>query len=300
MKIVDKLQEVKTSIKTKFVQINPEDAMNLIESSVNNGFINRRRSETHVRFLAKQMAKGGWKINGETIILDKKGRVINGQHRLMACVKAGKPFQTLLVYDVPTDTFVTMDTGVKRTAAQTMQIAGFDSSRDVSSLANAIMNMIDSNGLSMQSNTNVKRSNAEYLDFVNSDEENIANAVDFATTAYKTLGKGLSVRILGTLYYYLVTVCGQDKDAVSSFLSDLTSADSSRNTSLNAYRRNFIETTARYRDDVYLYVIQSVWNAIYDGTPMPSRGFNVANVSRAMSAKEGEHQKKITMPGFHV
>ena len=40
--------------------------------------INKRRVDQY----ATDMAKGLWKANGEPIIIDERGRLIDGQHRL--------------------------------------------------------------------------------------------------------------------------------------------------------------------------------------------------------------------------
>tara|TARA_R110002020_G_scaffold295671_1_gene511240 strand:+ start:1110 stop:1817 length:708 start_codon:yes stop_codon:yes gene_type:complete len=66
------------------------------------------------------MSAGKWKMNGEPIILNGDGSLLNGQHRLLACVKSGKPFPSLIVKGIDVSAFDTMDSGKARTLADAM------------------------------------------------------------------------------------------------------------------------------------------------------------------------------------
>jgi hypothetical protein len=61
--------------------------------------IKQRRIDT----LALAITKGEWRMNGATIVFNEKGELIDGQHRLHAIVKAGKPVYSLVVRGVPPD-----------------------------------------------------------------------------------------------------------------------------------------------------------------------------------------------------
>jgi hypothetical protein len=49
----------------------------------------RKASPTHVANISEDIVLGRWKENGDTIKFDKEGRLIDGQHRLLAIVKSG-------------------------------------------------------------------------------------------------------------------------------------------------------------------------------------------------------------------
>ena len=85
-----------------------------------NNSCNRSVSEKTVSKYAQQMAAGKWKMNGEPIILNGDGSLLNGQHRLLACVKSGKPFPSLIVQGIDVSAFDTMDSGKARTLADAM------------------------------------------------------------------------------------------------------------------------------------------------------------------------------------
>lgn len=94
------------------VTITPEEAISICEEY--NGF-NRPVDWNIVHYYASQMKEGLWQINGEAIILSDQGELLDGQHRLYACVEAGVPFRTILVKGISKEAFKTINTGKKRT-----------------------------------------------------------------------------------------------------------------------------------------------------------------------------------------
>jgi hypothetical protein len=77
--------------------ITPERAKQLWEMRAQN----RPVRQPAVARLASDMArKGGWEVNGETIKIGPDGRLIDGQHRIAACILAGFAFVTFVAYDV--------------------------------------------------------------------------------------------------------------------------------------------------------------------------------------------------------
>lgn len=58
---------------------------------------------------AQAMENGAWILNGQPIIFDEEGRVIDGIQRLNACIKAQKSFKTIVARGVRADTLHTID-----------------------------------------------------------------------------------------------------------------------------------------------------------------------------------------------
>lgn len=85
---------------------------------------NRRIRPDVVRQLAADMAAGAYRMNGETIILDTAGNVLDGHHRLHACVRAGVSFETLVVTGVDPKAMPTIDSGHSRNRADLLTFAG--------------------------------------------------------------------------------------------------------------------------------------------------------------------------------
>jgi hypothetical protein len=55
--------------------------------------------------------------SGETVILSDKWKLLNGQHRLNACILSKKPFPALIVQGLPERVYRKLDSGEKRRAA---------------------------------------------------------------------------------------------------------------------------------------------------------------------------------------
>jgi hypothetical protein len=108
---------------TMFMQITPAMAAVMMEHNADSEWRNRPQSEPAVRRYAENMRKG-WKFTGDTIVFSKSGRLLNGQHRLQACLRSGCSFPTLVVFGVDDEAFAYMDVGTRRTAAHIFAING--------------------------------------------------------------------------------------------------------------------------------------------------------------------------------
>lgn len=63
-------------------------------------------------------------MNGDSIRVDRNGNILDGQHRLTACVQSGKSFQTIMVTGLDPDVFGTIDRGKLRTVGEILSIDG--------------------------------------------------------------------------------------------------------------------------------------------------------------------------------
>lgn len=86
---------------------------------------NRKVIDNNVIRIARTLGKDHWRFNGATIVFDRLGNLLDGQHRLLGCVRAGKPLISLVVIGIePEETLESMDLGSKRTAANALEIHG--------------------------------------------------------------------------------------------------------------------------------------------------------------------------------
>jgi multidrug resistance efflux pump len=76
--------------------ITPEQAAEYLK---NNAY-HRKVKKKKVAEYMKEMVDGNWKLNGKTIVFDRDGRLLNGQHRLGAVAEAGVSLTTLVVRGV--------------------------------------------------------------------------------------------------------------------------------------------------------------------------------------------------------
>jgi hypothetical protein len=94
-----------SGVNTTERRITPEIAASMLTTNVRNRPISRK----HVTRLAEAMRRGDWELNGSTVKVAATGRLLDGQHRLSACVESGVAFDTLVVCGLPEETFSTID-----------------------------------------------------------------------------------------------------------------------------------------------------------------------------------------------
>jgi hypothetical protein len=121
---------------------------------------NRRMKAEKVRSYARDMIAGRWVLNGETIITAADGRLIDGHHRLRACVESGCSFQTLAVRGVDQRAATTVDMGASRTIADLLSFEGERNCNAMVSIVNAAVSI--KHGRPRSANL----SSAEVLDFI--------------------------------------------------------------------------------------------------------------------------------------
>lgn len=113
-------EEVFDVIQSNVMTITPEQAEKWLEGHTHN----RPLRHNDVMVIANVMKTRKWALNGESIVFDNTGRLLDGQHRLWGCMESGTPFESVVVFGVTPDTFYTIDTGRHRSPADHLVVAG--------------------------------------------------------------------------------------------------------------------------------------------------------------------------------
>lgn len=105
--------------------ISPARAREMLDRTKRLGFENRKPNLNHVERLSRELRTGAWRLNGESIILDPDGAVLDGQHRLLAILNTGIGAESLVVSGIPREHFPSID-GLqqKRAAAHVLGMRG--------------------------------------------------------------------------------------------------------------------------------------------------------------------------------
>lgn len=85
---------------------------------------NRNLSRTNISQYEKDMLNGRWIINNDAIAFDTQGFLLNGHHRLMACINSGVAFRTFIHWNLPDESFITMDVNARRSIADSLMLKG--------------------------------------------------------------------------------------------------------------------------------------------------------------------------------
>lgn len=105
---------------TKLETVTPEQARAWLEK--NEG--NRGIRESWVNALAGMIQRGQWAETHQGIAFATGGRLIDGQHRLHAIVRAGKPVRILVTRGLDEEVYVHIDGGKSRTLQDRLKLIG--------------------------------------------------------------------------------------------------------------------------------------------------------------------------------
>lgn len=109
------------SSKAKIEKLTPRICQDIIDRADPN----RTISESAVKAYARAMTNGMWRLNGETIKFGVDGRLIDGHHRVRACVAAGVPFEAWVIRGVEDPmAYATIDRGIIKSHAHIAQMHG--------------------------------------------------------------------------------------------------------------------------------------------------------------------------------
>lgn len=108
-------------------QMTPGKAKELLELNTRN----RKASDAAISLYARDMKSETFNLSGSTICVSDTGVLLDGQQRLMACIRANKPFWTILVEGLPEEAMLTIDSGKKRTYADRLKINGHENATNL-------------------------------------------------------------------------------------------------------------------------------------------------------------------------
>ena len=172
------MEAVLEQVNTTFELITPEKAQEYFNSSVNN----RPISTQTVLYYAEQMEKGQWKVNtGETIKFDINDHLIDGQHRMLAVIKYGKPVEFEIRKNLPPQAIHYIDQNKKRSPSDVLAMHGVPYYTVVASIVR--------NYLSYKQGFAKNRiSNIEIWDYYQTDSEELIECAKKSEKYYKEGG----------------------------------------------------------------------------------------------------------------
>ncbi len=199
-----------------------EKAKELLENNDHN----RKVTTSRVQEYAKEMTNGLWLYNGESIIVSVSGRLLDGQHRLLAIVESGVEIEMELVEGVPdsdggVDTFLTINTK-NRSNVDALTIAGFkDRPQHVAKLM-AFKEAFNSKKL-MQKPSGVKLLNHEVVELAREfGEDEATRIID------KALNLAVRTDLLSVPFWILGVYVFEKLPGGDKFLEDIADGQSGR------------------------------------------------------------------------
>ena len=108
---------IHSDIVIKTVRVTPELAQTLLGYNLPG---NRNTPNSAIARLARIIGTPRWRLNGEALKVSVENLLIDGQTRLRACVASGRPFDTVILFGLPTSAYDSQDQGRKRKVADAL------------------------------------------------------------------------------------------------------------------------------------------------------------------------------------
>jgi hypothetical protein len=257
------------NIKSEIKTITPSIAKEMIKTNIGH---NRTASQSHITHLAQQMRAGQWMLNGAPIIIDESGNVIDGQHRLLAVIKSSCSIQSLIISGVESDSFMTIDTGMKRSPGNIFQISGIKNGTVAASAVSGVINYrraMNSNGGDGGSlNSYIRGSTQDMVAEYNSNPEVYASAIKAGGKLKKICRPALSSTL-----YALAVLEGNHliEDAESFWAKMLDGSNLAKNDPILLFRNRLIDNRnskakLNYADQLMIGI--KAWNAYISKRPI--------------------------------
>jgi len=243
------------------VKITPAIAAEWLKSNT----LNRPLRRQHVAFLAGEMKSGNWLLNGESIKISEDENVIDGQHRLHACIDSGVTFKTTVVYGLKEEAFLTIDQGKPRTGSDALKLHFPDAPAGIcAAVATACKwcHVIDSGWTSQRAQSRL--SNKDILDYAVSHPElwQCANIINQYPSSQRLISLGV-----GTALYYFFNK--RDSALAADYMEQLSTGENLSATDVAYHVRGLLirehqkreNTPTKYR----AMMIVNGWNVLREG-----------------------------------
>ncbi|PJM79979.1 hypothetical protein [Bifidobacterium scaligerum] len=180
--------------KYKSVMLTPSMAKELLAHNTHN----RKVIQSRVNVWAESMKRGEWQFNGQPIVIAKDGTILDGQHRLLACVQSGATIPVLIIIGVEQDAQDTMDTGKARTLSDVLSLRG---EKNATNLAALLTGLVKSEkymlSAAFNGGSNYPVTNGECLEYLRQHPE-VRDTVNIVKPASKNAY--ISQKCMGVLY----------------------------------------------------------------------------------------------------
>lgn len=200
----------------------PEEAKRILETKNPS---NRRLSQATVRGYVADMLCGNWQLNPDSIKFAANGDLLDGQHRLAACVQSGVPLEAIVTYGASKELMEVLDSGRKRSAADLLKIKGVKNYTKVSTLARAVVAYEECNGsleavISNSTMATTSVTNTRIIRRAESDKL-IGQCVTAAINLNNLKQWGVTERLSGFLLYEFSK--STDFETAKTFMAELNS-----------------------------------------------------------------------------
>lgn len=230
LKQIDKSNDIVMRIE----HISPEIAKDYMKRNINN----RKVDYGIVNYYADQMIRGNWKLSPEGISIDELGRLIDGQHRLLAVIKSNMTISFVVLKGFKEDVFPTVNTGKSRSVGDVFSIEGIPNSTIISSGIKLYINLKKNFNLKITNNRDLHLSNIDLISIYNND----VNLYQDISKKTKSIYSKLRLFTTSEIFSYYIFLIREKKysiDKIDQFFNQFNTY--SQNETINNLRNRLIK-----------------------------------------------------------
>jgi hypothetical protein len=243
------------------ILITPTKAKELLEANTDN----RRIKQPVVLKYAKDMIEGRWlEDTGETIKIAKSGRILDGQHRLHAIIKANKAIYCHISNGLDESVFKVIDTGTTRNATDVFKIEGIKNENKLPSII-SFFNLLEAGKKHKSLHVNEKSTNAMLLEQYYEDENFWQSVSRNAFNWYICFAKILTPAFIGGFYAHFYKL---NSDKANLFMVQLTSGINVENETILLLRNKLIADKVSIKkmpQNLKMALFIKTWNSFITG-----------------------------------
>ena len=240
----------------KKVLVTPDYAQKLLKNNSHN----RRVNEVTLNRYFRDIIDGKWKEDtGECIKISKTNAILDGQHRLLAVIKANKPVYFHILEGLEDDIFDVLDTGKVRSSTDAFKIKGIKNETIIPPTIQKFM-ALNRNKVKLDSRSE-GLTNAEIITIYEERPAFWQNVAKKSMIWYSNFAKILNPSTIGGFYAYFHDISAKDADDFMTYLSTGTNI---QNNTINLLRNKLMNdklAVKKITKDSKFAVIIKCWNA---------------------------------------
>ena len=211
-----------TSMRADFITLTPEFAQELVATHnalPEDLFKNRPVQPEKVKTLSSQILDGTWDDNAETVKISKMGYILDGRHRVYACIMSGKSIPILYVTGVEEEVFKSIDTGKHRSAGDTFATKSIKNHTNMASIVKRLVG--HSKGrTSTASTTGIRFTNEDALEVYYSNED-LLREVFQRIQYYYSNGQHILTVTNGSAVAMALILMGENREMVYNYFEEI-------------------------------------------------------------------------------
>lgn len=247
----------------EIARVTPKLAEEWLGKNTNNRSVRDKKVATY----AAAMKAGEWRLTGEGVKFDSSGRLIDGQHRLMAIIESKVIVEMFVFRDLSADVQMVIDTGAKRSSADALKWAGLTTDPNAHAAMARIAVIWEEGGYQRAVSSSVRRevTNTEVVDWVTNNPDSL-EAMTLARTAE---GYGPPRSVLAFAALLLLRIDAED--AVEFFARIANLRTRGKGDPIYTLLKRYEQARGgkeSLRTPQHLYYIFRAWNAFRDGSSL--------------------------------